>query len=73
MMNSACLHVGLQGLGHQEISTRNALAYAFERVQMKAPMAAQPAMRHTLPLQALTEAQCVIACRAALPLGAASV
>ena len=73
MMNSTCLHVGPQGLGHQEISTQDALAYAFERVQMKASMAAQPAMRHTLLLQALTEAQCVIAHGAALPLGAASV
>ena len=31
MMNSARLHVGLQGLGHQEIATQNALRYAAER------------------------------------------
>jgi alkylation response protein AidB-like acyl-CoA dehydrogenase len=37
MMNSARLHVGLQGLGHQEMATQNALRYAAERVQMKAP------------------------------------
>ena len=38
MMNSARLHVGLQGLGHQEMATQNALRYARERVQMKAPV-----------------------------------
>ena len=36
MMNAARLHVALQGLGHQEMATQNALRYAFERVQMKA-------------------------------------
>ncbi len=79
MMNSARLHVGLQGLGHQEMATQNALRYAFERVQMKAavrpegaapqgadPIAWHPAMRHTLMrLQALTEGQRVIAYRVA--------
>jgi len=79
MMNSARLHVGLQGLGHQEMATQNALRYAFERVQMKAirppdgapdrvadPIAWHPAMRHTLlRLQAMTEGQRVIAYRAA--------
>ena len=48
MMNSARLHVGLQGLGHQEMATQNAVRYALERVQMKAPIAQHPAMRHTL-------------------------
>ena len=79
MMNSARLHVGLQGLGHQEMATQNALRYAFERVQMKAavrpegapvqaadPIAWHPAVRHALlRLQALTEGQRVIAYRAA--------
>ncbi|MEZ5631912.1 MAG: acyl-CoA dehydrogenase family protein [Burkholderiaceae bacterium] len=79
MMNSARLHVGLQGLGHQEMATQNALRYAFERVQMKAavrpegapaqaadPIAWHPAMRRTLlRLQALTEGQRVIAYRTA--------
>ncbi len=79
MMNSARLHVGLQGLGHQEMATQNALRYAHERLQMRAarrpeeaapaaadPIAWHPAMRHTLlRLQALTEAQRVIAYRAA--------
>jgi alkylation response protein AidB-like acyl-CoA dehydrogenase len=36
MMNSARLHVGLQGLGHQEMATQNALRYALERVQGRA-------------------------------------
>jgi alkylation response protein AidB-like acyl-CoA dehydrogenase len=49
MMNSARLHVGLQGLGHQEMATQNALTYAAERVQMKQPIDQHPAVRHTLP------------------------
>jgi alkylation response protein AidB-like acyl-CoA dehydrogenase len=79
MMNSARLHVGLQGLGHQEMATQNALRYAQERLQMRAnlkpegaaqsqadPIAWHPAMRRTLlRLQALTEGQRVIAYRTA--------
>jgi alkylation response protein AidB-like acyl-CoA dehydrogenase len=81
MMNSARLHVGLQGLGHQEMATQNALRYALERVQGRAtvgstaadPIAVHPAMRHTLlRLQALTEGQRVIAYRAALALDEAA-
>ncbi|MCG7374708.1 acyl-CoA dehydrogenase family protein [Pseudomonas luteola] len=37
MMNSARLHVGLQGLGHVESAYQQALAYASERRQMRAP------------------------------------
>lgn len=37
MMNSARLHVGLQGLGHVEAAWQNARQYATERVQMRAP------------------------------------
>jgi len=37
MMNSARLHVGVQGLGHLEAVTQYAVAYAGERTQMKAP------------------------------------
>ncbi len=61
MMNSARLHVGLQGLGHAEAAWQNARQYAAERVQMRAPsrpeaVAAQaadpihyhPAMRRVL-------------------------
>lgn len=67
MMNSARLHVGLQGLGHQEMATQNALRYAFERQQFRTPLAQMPAMRHLLlRAQALTEGQRVIAYRAAL-------
>lgn len=76
MMNSARLHVGLQGLGHQEMATQNALRYAGERLQGRAatgsgaaasPIALHPAVRHTLlRLQAMTEGQRVIAYRAAL-------
>jgi len=87
MMNSARLHVGLQGLGHQEMATQNALRYARERAQGRAgvavrtstagsaadPIALHPAMRHTLlRLQALTEGQRVIAYRAALALDEAA-
>lgn len=38
MMNSARLHVGLQGLGHAEAAWQNAAQYARERVQMRAPV-----------------------------------
>ena len=38
MMNSARLHVGLQGLGHQEMATQNAWRYAQERVQGRAAL-----------------------------------
>ena len=37
MMNSARLHVGLQGLGHAEAAWQQARGYALERRQMKAP------------------------------------
>ncbi len=73
MMNSARLHVGLQGLGHQEMATQNALRYAAERVQFGRPIATHPALRHALlRLQALTEGQRVIAYRAALALDEAA-
>lgn len=73
MMNSARLHVGLQGLGHQEMATQNALHYALERVQMKAPIAQHPAVRHLLlRAQCLCEAQRAIAYRAALALDEAA-
>lgn len=76
MMNSARLHVGLQGLGHQEMASQNAVRYARERVQgsvsrsaplATSPIVEHPAMRHALlRLQAMTQAQRVIAYRAAL-------
>jgi alkylation response protein AidB-like acyl-CoA dehydrogenase len=82
MMNSARLHVGLQGLGHQEMATQNALRYAGERLQGRAaagsgaaasPIALHPAVRHTLlRLRAMTEGQRVIAYRAALAIDRAS-
>jgi alkylation response protein AidB-like acyl-CoA dehydrogenase len=67
MMNSARLHVGLQGLGHTEAAYQNALQYAAERVQMRAPAASRanraadpiimhPAVRRTL-LELRTYAQ----------------
>lgn len=69
MMNSARLHVGLQGLGHAEAAWQNAAAYAAERRQMRAvrrpegcaeapadPIHYHPAMRRTLlELRTLTE------------------
>ncbi|MEN9629817.1 MAG: hypothetical protein RJA10_3045 [Pseudomonadota bacterium] len=64
MMNSARLHVAMQGLGHLEAATQNAWAYAAERLQMRAarrppgapaaaagsadPIAWHPAMRRLL-------------------------
>jgi len=38
MMNAARLIVGLQGLGHAEMAYQNALRYAGERSQMRAPV-----------------------------------
>ncbi|WP_443691674.1 acyl-CoA dehydrogenase family protein [Pseudomonas protegens] len=38
MMNSARLHVGLQGLGHVEAAWQNTRDYAGERQQMRAPL-----------------------------------
>ena len=70
MMNSARLHVAMQGLAHLEAATQKALAYARERVQLRAParpddaapssgadpIAWHPAMRRILlGLQAQTE------------------
>ncbi len=82
MMNSARLHVALQGLGHAEMATQNALRYALERRQSRVagaraaaggatadPIARHAAMRHVLlGLQAQVEAGRVIAARAALAL-----
>lgn len=63
MMNSARLHVGLQGLGHLEMAQQNAHAYARERVQGRGQLIDQhPAVRRTLwSLRALTEGERVIA------------
>ena len=73
MMNSARLHVGLQGLGHQEMATQNALRHAAERVQFRQPIAQHAAMRQLLlKLQLLTEAQRVLAYRAALAIDTAA-
>jgi alkylation response protein AidB-like acyl-CoA dehydrogenase len=74
MMNAARLHVGLQGLGHLEAATQNALSYAAERLQSRAPkkpegtakgpadaIACHPSVRRTLwTLQARTEAARVL-------------
>jgi hypothetical protein len=73
MMNSARLHVGLQGLGHQEMATQNALRHAAERVQFRQPIQRHPAMRQLLlKMQVLTEAQRVLAYRAALAIDTAA-
>ncbi len=63
MMNSARLHVGLQGLGHLEMAQQNAHAYAHERVQGRgSAIAGHPAVRRTLwSLRALVEGERVIA------------
>ena len=64
MMNAARLHVGLQGLGIAETAYQNSLAYARERLQMKAvgrpasrqreaadPIAMHPAVQRLLMTQ----------------------
>ncbi|MEY2874124.1 MAG: hypothetical protein RLZZ373_1495 [Pseudomonadota bacterium] len=63
MMNSARLHVAMQGIGHLETAQRNAHAYAHERVQGRGrPIAEHPAIRRTLwSLRALVEGERVIA------------
>ncbi len=63
MMNSARLHVAMQGQGHLEAAQQNALAYARERIQGRGKAIAEhPAMRRTLwSLRALAEGQRVIA------------
>jgi alkylation response protein AidB-like acyl-CoA dehydrogenase len=53
MMNSARLHVAVQGLGHLEAATQNAWAYAAERLQMRAarrPAGAAPAASSADPI-----------------------
>lgn len=61
VMQSARLHVGLQGLGHTEAAYQNALQYAVERVQMRAPAAsranraADPIILHPAIRRALLE------------------
>lgn len=68
MMNSARLHVAMQGVGHLDVAQANAHAYARERVQGRGQaIAAHPAVRRTLwSLRAVAEAQRVVAYRAAL-------
>jgi len=74
MMNSARLHVGLQGLGHAEMAWQLAHAYAAERRQMRAqprpadaqgpadPIALQPAVQRMLAdLRVWTEGMRAIA------------
>ncbi|MCG3784006.1 acyl-CoA dehydrogenase [Delftia acidovorans] len=74
MMNSARLHVGLQGLGHAEMAWQLARAYAAERRQMRAqprpadaqgpadPIALQPAVQRMLAdLRVWTEGMRAIA------------
>jgi alkylation response protein AidB-like acyl-CoA dehydrogenase len=63
MMNSARLHVAMQGLGHLQTAQDNAHAYARERVQGRGrPIAEHAAVRRTLwSLRALAEGQRVIA------------
>ncbi len=73
MMNSARLHVGLQGLGHLEMAAQNAQRYAQERVQGGLPIARHPAVgHHLLRLQASAEALRCLAYRAALALDEAA-
>lgn len=78
MMNAARLQVGMQGLGHLEMARQNAVRYARQREQMRAPVRPQgvetpadpivhhPAVRRTLwTLEALAEGQRVLAYRTA--------
>jgi hypothetical protein len=68
MMNSARLHVAMQGIGHLETAQRNAHAYAQERVQGRGrPIAEHAAVRRLLwSLRALVEGERVIAYWAAM-------
>jgi len=63
MMNSARLHVGLQGLGHLDMAQQNAHAYTHERVQGRGlAIARHAAVRRKLwELRALVEGERVIA------------
>ncbi len=63
MMNSARLHVAMQGIGHLETAQRNAHAYAHERVQGRGrPIAEHPAVRRILwSLRALVDGERVVA------------
>jgi alkylation response protein AidB-like acyl-CoA dehydrogenase len=73
MMNSARLHVGLQGLGHQEMAVQNARRHAAERAQGGQPIDHHSAVRHLLLRgQALVEGQRLLAYRAALALDEAA-
>ncbi len=77
MMNAARLHVALQGLAHAQNAHRNAVVYAHERLQSRAPVRGEakgaadpivlhPAMRRTLLRQrVLVEGARVIAYEAA--------
>ena len=77
MMNAARLHVALQGLAHAQNAHRNALVYAHERLQSRAPVRSDakgpadaivlhPAMRRTLLRQrVLVEGSRLIAYEAA--------
>ncbi len=76
MMNAARLHVALQGLAHAQNAHRNAVVYAHERLQSRAPLregkaaadpiVLHPAMRRTLLRQrVLVEGARLIAYEAA--------
>ncbi|HNK18084.1 MAG TPA: acyl-CoA dehydrogenase family protein, partial [Piscinibacter sp.] len=76
MMNAARLHVALQGLAHAQNAHRNAVVYAHERLQSRAPVregkaaadpiVLHPAMRRTLLRQrVLVEGARLIAYEAA--------
>ncbi|MBS0434147.1 MAG: acyl-CoA dehydrogenase family protein [Proteobacteria bacterium] len=77
MMNAARLHVALQGLAHAQNAHRNAVVYAHERLQSRAPLRGagksaadpivlHPAMRRTLLRQrVLVEGARLIAYEAA--------
>ncbi len=77
MMNAARLHVALQGLAHAQNAHRNAVVYAHERLQSRAPVRGEakgaadpivlhPAMRRSLLRQrVLVEGARVIAYEAA--------
>ncbi len=77
MMNAARLHVALQGLAHAQNAHRNAVVYAHERLQSRAPLRGEaksaadaivlhPAMRRSLLRQrVLVEGARIIAYEAA--------
>jgi len=72
MMNEARLAIGVQGIGLAERATRQALAYARDRIQGGGPIASHPDVkRMALTMRALTDAARAICYETAVAIDAA--